>query len=383
MDAYKIDSSLELYINSSVVGSGRDLMANEVSMTDITKSTFGKTFQDETAEIYTLKNAKIEARISTYGATLVGVKTADRDGKFADVVLGYDSLQGYLEDTCFLGAIVGRYGNRIAKGAFAIDGHKYQLPLNNGENSLHGGPQGFDKKIWAARTGPDCVAFTLVSPDGDMGYPGTLTVEVVYTLEESALRLDYTATTDKATVVNLTNHAYFNLHGDDRGDILDHEMTIHADRFTPTDASLIPTGELAEVAGTPLDFHTPTRIGLRIHEKYEPLEFGSGYDHNFVLNHNYVLNGANGELKPAARLYDPASGRVLTVSTTEPGVQFYAGNFLDGAIGRHGVAYAKNTGLCLETQHYPDAPNQPQFPTTLLKPGETLRSTTVFAFEAV
>jgi aldose 1-epimerase len=343
-------------------------------MADITKSIFGKTIQDETAEIYTLKNAKVEARISTYGATLVSVKTADRSGKFADVVLGYDSLQGYLADNCFLGAIVGRYGNRIAKGAFEIDGQKYQLPLNNGENSLHGGPDGFDKKIWAAKTGSDSIAFTLVSPDGDMGYPGALTVEVVYTLEDNALRLDYTATTDKATVVNLTNHAYFNLHGDDRGNVLDQEMTIYADRFTPTDAGLIPTGELAEVAGTPLDFHTSTVIGERINDTFEPIQLAGGYDHNFVVN------GVSGELRPAARLYDPASGRVMTVSTTEPGIQFYSGNFLGGAIGRHGVEYAKNAGLCLETQHYPDSPNHAHFPTTLLKPGETLRSTTVFTF---
>jgi len=346
-------------------------------MADITKSIFGKTIQDETAEIYTLTNAKIEARISTYGATLVSVKTADRNGKFADVVLGYDSLQGYLADNCFLGAIVGRYGNRIAKGAFEIEGQKYQLPLNNGENSLHGGPDGFDKKIWTAKTGSNSIAFTLVSPDGDMGYPGALTVEVVYTLEDNALRLDYTATTDKATVVNLTNHAYFNLHGDDQGNILDQEMTIYADRFTPTDAGLIPTGELAEVAGTPLDFHTSTVIGQRINDTFEPIQLAGGYDHNFVVN------GVSGELRPAARLYDPASGRAMTVSTTEPGIQFYSGNFLGGAIGRHGVEYAKNSGLCLETQHYPDAPNHPSFPTTLLKPGETLRSTTVFTFATV
>ena len=349
-------------------------MANEVSMADITKSIFGKTIQGETAEIYTLKNAKIEARVSTYGATLISVKTADRNGKFADVVLGYDSLQGYLSDQCFLGAIVGRYGNRIAKGSFEIDGQKYQLPLNNGENSLHGGPEGFDKKIWAAKAGSNSIAFTLVSPDGDMGYPGALSIEVVYTLEDSALRLDYTATTDKATVVNLTNHAYFNLHGDDQGNVLDQEMTLYADRFTPTDAGLIPTGELAEVAGTPLDFRTSTVIGERINAKFEPIQLAGGYDHNFAVN------GTIGELRPAAKLYDPASGRVLTVSTTEPGIQFYSGNFLGGAIGRHGVEYAKNSGLCLETQHYPDAPNHPSFPTTLLKPGETLRSTTVLSF---
>lgn len=343
-------------------------------MTEVTKAGFGKNAQNEAAEIYTLKNAKVEAKVTTYGATLVSVRTADRNGKVADVVLGYDNLQGFLEDKCFLGASIGRFGNRIARGVFEIDGNKYQLPLNNGANSLHGGPEGFDKKIWAAKPGTNSVAFTLVSPDGDMGYPGTLTVEVVYTLEESALRIDYTAKTDKATVVNLTNHSYFNLHGDDQGDILDHEIQINADRFTPTDAGLIPTGELAPVVGTPLDFRTSTNIGLRINTAYEPLELAGGYDHNFVLN------GDNGVMKQAAKLVDPASGRTMTVSTTEPGIQLYTGNFLDGALGRHGIKYTKNKGLCLETQHYPDSPNQPKFPTTLLKPGETLRSTTVFTF---
>jgi len=347
-------------------------------MADITKSIFGKTIQDETAEIYTLTNAKIEARISTYGATLVSVKTADRNGKFADVVLGYDSLQGYLTDNCFLGAIVGRYGNRIAKGAFEIEGQKHQLPVNNGENSLHGGPDGFDKKIWTAKTGSNSIAFTLVSPDGDMGYPGALTVEVVYTLEDNALRLDYTATTDKATVVNLTNHAYFNLHGDDQGNILDQEMTIYADRFTPTDAGLIPTGELAEVAGTPLDFHTSTVIGQRINDTFEPIQLAGGYDHNFVVN------GVSGELRPAARLYDPASGRAMTVSTTEPGIQFYSGNFLEGKkprdVGKGGKVYNIHDAFCLEPQHFPESVNKPNFPSTVLNPGQWYVGKIVYKF---
>ena len=343
-------------------------------MTEVTKADFGKSLQGEAAEIYTLKNAKVEARVTTYGATLVSVRTADRKGKVADVVLGFDNLKGFQEDTCFLGATVGRFGNRIAHGSFEIDGKKYQLPLNNGENSLHGGPDGFDKKIWAAKPGANSVAFTLVSPDGEMGYPGTLTVEVVYTLEESSLRIDYTAKTDKATVVNLTNHSYFNLHGDDQGDILDHEIEINADRFTPTNAGLIPTGELAAVAATPLDFRASTKIGQRIDAAYEPLILAGGYDHNFVLN------GANGAMKQAAKLVDPVSGRTLTVSTTEPGIQLYTGNFLASALGRHGEKYTKNKGLCLETQHYPDSPNQPAFPTTLLKAGETLHSTTIFTF---
>jgi aldose 1-epimerase len=343
-------------------------------MTEVTKADFGKSLQGKAAEIYTLKNTKVEARITTYGATLVSVRTADRKGKVADVVLGFDNLKGFQEDSCFLGATVGRFGNRIAHGTFEIDGKKYQLPLNNGKNSLHGGPDAFDKKIWAAKPGANSVAFTLVSPDGEMGYPGTLTVEVVYTLEESSLRIDYTARTDKATVVNLTNHSYFNLHGDDQGDILDHEIEINADRFTPTNAGLIPTGELAAVAATPLDFRASTRIGERINAAYEPLLLAGGYDHNFVLN------GTNGEMKQAAKLVDPVSGRTLTVSTTEPGVQLYTGNFLASALGRHGEKYTKNKGLCLETQHFPDSPNQPTFPTTLLKAGETLHSTTVFTF---
>jgi len=346
-------------------------------MTEVTKADFGKTLKGETAEIYTLKNAKIEARITTYGATLVSVRTADSTGKVADVVLGFDNLQGFLDDTCFLGATVGRFGNRIAHGAFEIDGKKYQLPLNNGVNSLHGGPDGFDKKIWTAKPGANSVAFTLLSPDGEMGYPGTLAVEVVYTLEESSLRIDYTAKTDKATVLNLTNHSYFNLHGDDQGDILDHEIELNADRFTPTDAGLIPTGELAEVAGTPLDFRTSTKIGLRINAAYEPLELAGGYDHNFVLN------GEKGSMKQAAKVIDPVSGRTLTVSTTEPGVQLYTGNFLASALGRHGIKYSRNKGFCLETQHYPDSPNQPKFPTTLLQAGETMRSTTIFTFGTI
>jgi aldose 1-epimerase len=293
-----------------------------------------------------------------------------------DVVLGYDTLEEYLADTkTYFGAIVGRYGNRIAKGAFTIDGKTYEVPKNNNGNSLHGGTLGFDRMVWQGRAIADGVEMTLVSKDGDQGYPGTMTAHVRYTVHHNALRIDYSMTTDKTTVVNLTNHAYFNLAGEGSGTILSEEMMIAADKFTPVDAGLIPTGELAPVEGTPFDFRKPTVIGERINDNNEQLKIAGGYDHN------WVLRGATGETKTAARSYDPGSGRVLTVTTTEPGVQFYSGNFLDGSFkGKSGVAYTKNSGLCLETQHFPDSPNHPSFPTTLLKPGETRHSMTTFTF---
>jgi aldose 1-epimerase len=270
---------------------------------------------------------------------------------------------------------VGRFGNRIAMGRFSIDGTQYQVPQNNGTNALHGGPMGFGRHVWQAAEVPGGVEFTHVSPDGFMGFPGTLTAKVKYTLSGNTLRLDYSATTDKATVVNLTNHAYFNLRGDDQGDILGEQLQLNADYMTPVDANLIPTGELASVAGTPFDFRKPTVVGLRIGEANQQLELGGGYDHNFVVN------GQAGTLRVAAIMTEPESGRTLTVETTEPGVQFYTGNFLMGVFtGRHGIKYGKRTGFCLETQHYPDSPNQPNFPSTLLKPGETLHSTTTFTF---
>jgi aldose 1-epimerase len=277
----------------------------------------------------------------------------------------------------FLGSSVGRYGNRIAHGSFDIDGQKYQLPVNDHGNTLHGGPVGFDKLTWTGRITPTSVEFMLLSEDGDMGFPGTLTAKVAYTLTDNVLRLDYSASAGRATIVNLTNHSYFNLNGDDAGDVLDHEIFLNADRYTPTNAELIPTGELAAVAGTPLDFREATRVGLRIDDAHEQLRVAGGYDHNFVLN------GENGELKLAAKLYGPRSGRSMTVATTQPGVQFYSGNFLDGTYtGRHGEAYTRHKGLCLETQHFPDSPNHPQFPTTLLKPGETMHSCTTFTLDA-
>jgi aldose 1-epimerase len=337
---------------------------------------WGHTADGTAVPIYTLTDGQIEVRVMAYGAHLVSVKAPDRSGKLQDVVLGYDSLQGYLNDNkTYLGAIVGRYGNRIAGGKFTIDGKTYQIPLNNGPNALHGGPKGFNQYVWKSHEVPGGVEFTLVSPDGDMGFPGTLTASVRYTLKGDTLRIDYTAATDKPTVVNLTNHSYFNLHGNDQGNILDQLMEINADRYTPVDKTLIPTGELAPVAGTPLDFRKPEAIGARIGADFEQLKIAGGYDHN------WVLNGTMGTLRTAAVVSDPVSGRKLTVETTQPGIQFYSGNFLDGSFtGRHGVKYVKHSGFCLETQHYPDSPNHPDFPTTLLRPGETMHSTTTFTF---
>jgi aldose 1-epimerase len=349
-----------------------------VAAVTVTKAGFGKLPDGKAAEIYTLKNADLDVRITNYGARIVSLSTKDRDGKVGDVVLGYNSVEGYVAEgttKTYFGAIVGRYGNRIRDGKFSIDGHQYQIPPNNNGNALHGGPHGFDLELWTAKELPDGVEMSLVSKDGDMGFPGTLTVHVRYTLVGSALHINYSATTDKATVTNLTNHAYFNLSGEGSGTILDEVMMINADGYTPVDAGLIPVGGVQPVVGTPFDFNKPTVVGARINEANEQLKLGGGYDHN------WVLNGKNGEMKVAAKVYDPKSGRVLTVSTTQPGVQFYTGNFLSGAFtGKAGVKYEKRTGFCLETQHYPDSPNQPAFPTSLLKPGETLHTETVFAF---
>jgi aldose 1-epimerase len=341
----------------------------------VTKAAFGNTSDGTAVDIYTLKTQGIEAQVMTYGARVVSLKTPDRDGKMANVVLGYSALDGYLADKSYLGAIVGRYGNRIGLGKFTIDGHQYQVPTNDGPNSLHGGTVGFDKRVWTAHEVADGVELTLVSKDGDQGYPGTLTAHVRYTVHHGALRIDYSVSTDKATVVNLTNHSYFNLSGDGSKTILNDVLTIPADKFTPVDAGLIPTGELAPVEGTPFDFRKPTVIGSRINDDNVQLKQGLGYDLN------WVLRGKNGEVKTAAQVYDPVSGRVMTVTTTEPGVQFYSGNHLDGTkAGKAQEGHAKNTALCLETQHYPDSPNHPSFPTTELKPGEVKHSTTTFTF---
>jgi len=352
--------------------------ADATAATTVTKAGFGKLPDGSAADVYTIKDADLSVRITTYGARIVGIDAKDKNGKVADVVLGYDSVEGYTSEKgkTFFGAIVGRYGNRIAHGQFKIDGHTYQIPKNDGDNALHGGPNGFDVKNWAAKEIPGGVEFTLVSPDGDMGFPGKLTAHVRYTLVGSALHINYTATTDKATVTNLTNHSYFNLGGRDSGTILDEVMMINADKYTPVNAGLIPDKGAVPVEGTPFDFRKPTAIGQRIHDKDPQMNLGpGGYDHN------WALNGANGVMKLAAKVVDPKSGRVLTVTTTQPGVQFYTGNFLDGSRkSPSGTAYGKNTGFCLETQHYPDSPNQPSFPSTELKPGQTLHTETVFTF---
>jgi aldose 1-epimerase len=296
----------------------------------------------------------------------------------ADIALGYDSLDGYLADSStFIGATVGRYANRIAHGRFSLNGHTYQIPANDGENALHGGKVGLDRKLWSGHAIPGGVVFTLVSPDGDMGFPGDLTTRVTYSLVGTSLRIEFAATTTKPTVVNFTNHTYFNLTGLAGTSILNHILAINAERYTPVDAALIPTGVIAPVAGTPLDFRKPTVIGARIEADNEQLRLGRGYDHNFVLNGTMGLDG----LRRAAFLLDPTSGRTLTVTTTEPAVQFYSGNFLDGKLsGRGGARYVRRSGLCLETQHFPDSPNHPGFPSTLLQPGQSFHSTTVFTF---
>ncbi|MGD0796323.1 MAG: aldose epimerase family protein [Acidobacteriaceae bacterium] len=349
----------------------------------VTKTSFGLAAPGKPAEIYTIKNGDLVVNLTDYGARIVSLKTKDRNGRFADVALGYDSVGGYVAEGAaktYFGAIVGRYGNRIRGGKFTLDGKEYQIPLNNGANALHGGPHGFDDQMWTGTVLPDGVEMALVSKDGDMGFPGTLTVHVRYTLVGSTVHIHYEATTDKDTVVNLTNHTYFNLAGEGSGTILDEVLQINADEYTPVDAGLIPVGGAKPVAGTPFDFRKPTVIGARIHDADEQLKIGGGYDHNWILRGAGAGKGG-GVMKVAARLYDPASGRVLTVSTTEPGVQFYSGNALTGDYkGKSGGVYGRNTGLCLETQHYPDSPNQPASPSTELKAGATMRSETVFAF---
>jgi aldose 1-epimerase len=362
-------------LNHAIAGAAI-LLAASLAHGSVTKDPFGTTTDGKPVEVYTVSNAGLTVKITTFGARVVSIEAPDRNGKKADVVLGYDSVAGYEADkSTYFGAIVGRYGNRIAKGTFSIDGNTYHIPLNDKTNALHGGPGGFSTKVWTARELMDGVEMTLVSPDGDMGFPGELTVKVDYTLQQSALHINYTATTTKPTVINLTNHSYFNLAGNGKGTILDELLMINADKYTPVDAALIPTGVSAPVAGTPFDFLKPTPIGARIDADNDQLKIAGGYDHNFVLN-----STGNG-LHVAAVVYDPRSGRTLTVSTTEPGVQFYSGNFLDGTkTGKFGVAYPKHAGLCLETQHFPDSPNHPAFPSTLLRPGQTMRSLTVFSF---
>ncbi|HTY38282.1 MAG TPA: aldose epimerase family protein [Bacteroidota bacterium] len=347
------------------------------------KISFGKTREGVEAYLYTLRNKNgMEARITNYGGIVVSLIVPDRNGKLGDVALGFDSLSGYLHGSPYIGALIGRYGNRIGKGKFTLNGSAYTLATNNGANALHGGVKGFDKVVWTVDEKTSIpgksLSLTYVSKDGEEGYPGTLTAHVVYSVtDDNELKIEYTATTDKPTIVNLTQHSYFNLAGAGSGSILNHELFIDAYKFTPIDAGLIPTGELQSVKGTPMDFTTPTAIGARIDQKDAQLKDGLGYDHNWVLNKPFNSMGL------AARVYEKTTGRIMEVRTTEPGLQFYSGNFLDGSLtGKGGSKYGKRDGFCLETQHFPDSPNKPNFPTTTLLPGQTLTSTTIYKFSA-
>lgn len=355
----------------------RETKKGETTKMSIIKSSFGKTKQDQPVDLYTLTNTNgMTVKITNYGGIVTSLQVPDKNGQLEDVVLGFDSLDKYLEGHPYFGALVGRYGNRIAKGKFTLNGTEYQLAANNGENHLHGGIKGFDKVVWNAeivkKENEVGIKLSYLSKDGEEGYPGNLSAVVIYTLtKNNELKIQYEAETDKPTPVNLTHHSYFNLKGAGNGDILGHLMTISADRFTPVDEGLIPTGELKSVKDTPMDFTVPKAIGERINR------VKGGYDHN------YVLNDWDGSLKRAAKVVEPVSGRVMEVWTTEPGLQFYTGNFLDGTItGKNGKVYHKHYGFCLETQHFPDSPNKPEFPLTILKPGEKYTHTTIYRFVA-
>lgn len=346
----------------------------------VTKADFGQA-DGQSVALYTLTNRNgVEAKITNYGGIVVSLKVPDRSGKLDDVVLGYDTLDEYLKgNSAYFGALIGRYGNRIGKGRFSLSGVEYKLAVNNGENALHGGLKGFDKVVWNARPLPlksgAGLTLTYLSHDGEEGYPGNLSITVTYTLtDNNELKIDYSATTDKDTIVNLTHHSYFNLAGQGNGDILNHQLMINAARFTPVDSDLIPTGELRLVKGTPFDFTQPAAIGARINDPDEQLRLGKGYDHNFALD------GKMGTLRQAARVFEPTTGRTMEVWTTEPGLQFYTGNFLDGKPGKGGKPYQFRNGFCLETQHFPDAPNKPGFATTILRKGGRYRTTTIYKF---
>ena len=347
------------------------------------KDSFGKLPNGDPADLYTLTNSNgVSVSITTYGGRVVALKTPDKKGAVADIVLGFDSLDGYLGDNPYFGALIGRYGNRIGKAQFTLAGKVYKLFANDGPNSLHGGKQGFDKVLWTgadkSTTDTPAVELRYTSKDGEEGYPGTLAGIVTYSLTpQNELKIEYKATTDKPTVLNLTNHTYWNLSGAGEGDVLGHHMMIVASKFTPVDKTLIPTGELKSLDGSPLDFRTATAIGARIDNDDQQLKFGKGYDHNFVCD------STGGALARCALVHEPNSGRTMEVLTTQPGVQFYTGNFLDGKIkGKGGKVYAKRGAFCLETQHFPDSPNKPNFPTSELKPGEEYKYTTVYKFGA-
>jgi aldose 1-epimerase len=363
-----------LVLNSCILSNHTDKDMDQ----SVTKP-FTDTLDQNIIGLYRLTNANgMEALVTNYGATVVSLLVADKNGKKGDVVFGYDSIQGYYNGRAYFGCVAGRYANRIANGQFRLDGKTYDLAKNNGPNSLHGGIKGFDKVVWTAKQDDGGLTLTYTSKDGEEGYPGNLTVTVMYSLKnDNSLQIDYSAVTDKATLVNVTNHSYFNLEGQGQGDILDHELQFNADGFTPVDSTLIPTGEIRKVAGTPFDFTSPHKIGERINDTSDlQIKYGLGYDHNFVLN------GETGKMKLAARVKAPISGRIMEVHTTEPGVQFYSGNFLNGSEKGKGSVYGYRTGFCLETQHFPDSPNQPSFPSAVLKPGEEYRSTTIFKFSA-
>lgn len=351
----------------------------------VASAAFGNLPNGQGTQLFTLRNAHgIEVQLTNYGGIITSLKTPDRAGHFSDIVLGYDNLAAYVANSPYFGAIVGRYANRIARGRFSLDGSAYTLAINNGPNSLHGGLRGFDKVVWNARPFQNRegqgVELDYTSPNGEEGYPGTLHTTVTYTLTaDDRLIVDYRASTDKATPINLSQHSYWNLAGNASRDILGHVLTINADAITPVDTTLIPTGAIASVQGTPFDFRTPTAIGARVDQRQDAqLRYGNGYDHNFVLNRGGAAPDA---LVLAARVVEPSSGRTLEISTTEPALQFYSGNFLDGSItGKDGVVYKFRYGLVLETQHYPDSPNHPNFPSTILRPGKEYRSRTVFTF---
>ncbi len=348
--------------------------------TTVKKSDFGKMPDGTAVSLYTLVNSHgLEARITTYGGILVSMKTPDRKGAMADIVQGHDTLADYLADNkTYFGALIGRYANRIGHAQFKLDNVTYKVPQNDGANSLHGGPQGFDKRVWTGREVAGGVELTYLSKDGEAGYPGNMTAVVTYTLtDDNHLVIHYTATTDKDTVLNLTNHSYWNLKGGGEGDILSNLLTINADKFTPVDSGLIPTGELKSVAGTPFDFRKPATPGSRINQNDEQLKIGKGYDHNWVINRT-----APG-MALAARVEEPSTGRAIEVYTDQPGIQFYTGNFLDGSVKNKGGKPASlRTALCLETQHFPDTPNKPSFPTAELKKGGKYDTTTEFRFSA-
>ena len=349
----------------------------------VTSAPFGVLANGDSVHVYTLTNANgLEVRILDYGGIVQSIRTPDRDGHFADIVLGFDTLEKYVKDSPYFGAIVGRFANRIARGHFTLDGKTYTLAVNNGVNALHGGLVGFDKVVWHAEplSAPTSAGLLLThtSPDGDQGYPGKLDVRVSYVLNNSnELVIGYEATTDKPTIINLTNHSYFNLAGAGNGDILNELITINADSITPIDSTMIPTGKIVPVDGTPFDFRKPTAIGLRIGADDQQLKFAGGYDHNWILNHKDSTG-----MVLAASAYDPGSGRTLDVYTTEPGIQFYTGNFLDGSFAGIGGVYKHRYGFTFETQHYPDSPNHPNFPSVVLRPGQQFHSETVFRFGA-